>query len=220
MIFGLTQTHLAQEIERPNYPTLPTLEVLIDTALFNSPRYQQKLIEIEQQGIIVRIQKRSWLDVFTLSSKYNIGTNNLDGNITQPFSNTPTQWYGAGATLTIPLSDLANRNSQITLLELELDKTKEELESLELEITQRVIRAFQDTKKHQELIEIRYDALSMSNVNLVSAKIAYQQNTISIEEYSRIIDINTKANVALQESIAEYTYSIKLLELISGIKLA
>lgn len=194
---------------------LPPLSYLIEIACNNSPLIRNQENIIEQKGLELKMEKKSWLNYISLNSNYSRGTNNaqINGSTVVPtYTTTASNWYNAGVSINLPFSALANKKHNTSLKKLNQSIEEDNLELLRKNIKLLIADLYSDIELKMKVLELRADAVLQSNLNYEYAEIEFKNNTISIAELSKVHEENVKAKIQYEESKKDYWLAIKLLE--------
>ena len=202
---------------------IPTLEVLIDSALANNGMLGYRVDEIEVKKANLKMKKRYWTRNFGIQGDNRYGTfDNFSSNVSGPntvqLSSTTIQTnFGIGFYLKIPVFDVYNRKSDIKQAKAELSQAENLVKFQEDEIKETVIRYYEDLILKQRLLRIRAVNLSDAKVNLEMAQKEYTNGQIPLYEYIRISDITSGIETEFEKTKSALMTSKKLLENLTGI---
>ncbi len=174
-----------------------------------------------QQEFLVKNERISWLKALALTSNYNYGTNstNIDGNIAQTYSTTATNWYGAGLSLSLPLSVVINRSRNIQIAKIDYEIEKENLREIKISLNKIVSELYINTQLNERVLRLRSNSLQTMEVNYHLASLEFKDNIIDISSFSKIHEIYTTASISFEKARSDYELSIIKLEETIGIKL-
>lgn len=202
---------------------IPTLEVLIDSALANNGMLGYRVDEIEVKKANLKMKKRYWTRNFGIQGDTRYGTfDNFSSNVSGPntvqLSSTTIQTnFGIGFYLKIPVFDVYNRKSDIKQAKAELSQARNLVKFQEDEIKETVIRYYEDLMLKQRLLRIRAINLSDAKVNLEMAQKEYTNGQIPLYEYIRISDITSGIETEFEKTKSALMTSKKLLENLTGV---
>lgn len=202
---------------------IPTLEVLIDSALANNGMLGYRVDEIEVKKANLKMKKRYWTRNFGIQGDTRYGTfDNFSSNVSGPntvqLSSTTIQTnFGIGFYLKIPVFDVYNRKSDIKQAKAELSQARNLVKFQEDEIKETVIRYYEDLILKQRLLRIRAINLSDAKVNLEMAQKEYTNGQIPLYEYIRISDITSGIETEFEKTKSALMTSKKLLENLTGV---
>lgn len=204
---------------------IPSLKVLIDSALVNNGMLNYRKLEIDSKDCNLISKRQYWTRNFGLQADTGYGTfnnfsstsgNNSTVNLA---SNTQQLNYNVGLYLKIPVFDVINRKSQIKQAKSELEQAKSLAKSQEDELTQVVIRNYEDLILKQNLLELRASNLGNARVNMEMVEKEFKNGLIPISEYVRISDMTYRIAAEFEQAKSEFLVSKKLLENLTGIEI-
>lgn len=213
IVLGLL--HLFLTAQKISFDSMPSLQVLIDSAYANSPVISIKEIEIDKRKAYLSVEKKSWTRSIEFTTKYVAGVN-LDGDIAEPYSTGLDQWYGFGGNISLPLSTVVSRKENLKIAYLQIENAEKELERQKQIVKNEVQRVYFELMLNYELTLLRMEAVSMSDFHYAKAKLEFENNTLEITEYSKIHEANVKNHVLLNEAKVFYNAALTELELICG----
>ena len=197
------------------------LHQLIDSAKLNSPLLHQQAFLIERRQLMIRQQKNIWLKSIKLNSSYTYGNNYsiIDGTMGEISTNIASNRYGLGVSISLPLYDIFSRKNTIKMADIDYKIEKEELIEIEMFIEQTITEMYYNIQLKGKILSIRNDALVVSNINFNYTELEFQNNTIDISVYSKVLEVKVKAQVALENAKTDYLISLMNLEVAVGINL-
>lgn len=200
---------------------LPPLQDLIDSAYVNSPVIRSQKLLTKQQKFVVSNERSSWLKALALTSNYNYGTNstNVDGSIGQSISRSATNWYGAGVSLSLPLSVVLNRRRNIQIAKIDCEIEHENLKDIIRTLNKIISEIYINTQLKEKILDLRSDALQTMEINYSLALLEFKDNIMDISSFSKIHETHIAANISFERAKSEYKLSLIKLEETIGIKL-
>ncbi len=203
---------------------LPPLQVLIDSATYNSPSMlyedlKRTYYEYEQLS-----EERAWLEHFSVNLDLNIGKWNYwdKDEITRTDRFYWTQsWrdnYAIGFYMRFPLATLVDRRNRI-----KKQKKWQEISMAQKEINKRflvkeVITIYNDLQQYQQYIRIYNDYQNFTLLQMQMAQNEFLNGEISTAEYTRLKEIQTRGAINFQQAVAEFNKNYQLLEVTTGMK--
>ncbi len=209
-----------------NKTQLPMLEVLIDSAMKNSP-----LLKMSTHDILIKKQeikqlKTSWMKNigFEADARYgvfdNIGLNQYENETDQLiFVNNESKRYNAGVYIKIPLSDIIHRSSEIKIMTYEVEKLKAEQNKRAQEIKIMITDLYYDILLTERSLKINGEHKILNQLQSEAAEMDYTNHRISLQELTRIKEAEAKAVIAFEKDHLFYTKSIRQMEFIIGSKI-
>jgi outer membrane protein TolC len=204
---------------------IPALNELVDSALVYNGMINYRKLEIDSKESNLKSKRQYWTRNFGIQGDTRYGTfNNLssisgDNATVNLASNTQQLNYNVGLYLKIPVFDVINRKSQIKQAKSELEQAKSLAKSQESELTELVIRYYEDLKLKQNLLELRASNLGNARVNMEMVEKEFKNGLIAISEYVRISDMTSRIASEFEEAKSEFLVSKKLLENITGLEI-
>jgi outer membrane protein TolC len=228
LFFGMKQV-VAQNSNESEINTastkllIPELRELIDSALVYNGMINYRKLEINSKESNLKSKRQYWTRNFGIQADTRYGTfNNLssisgENTTVNLASNTQQLNYNVGLYLKIPVFDVINRKSQIKQAKSELEQAKSLAKSQESELTELVIRYYEDLKLKQNLLELRASNLGNARVNMEMVEKEFKNGLIAISEYVRISDMTSRIASEFEEAKTDFLVSKKLLENITGV---
>lgn len=228
LFFGIMEV-VAQNSNEREFKTastkllIPALNELVDSALVYNGMINYRKLEIDSKESNLKSKRQYWTRNFGIQADTRYGTfNNLssisgDNTTVNLASNTQQLNYNVGLYLKIPIFDVINRKSQINQAKSELEQAKSLAKSQESELTELVIRYYEDLKLKQNLLELRASNLGNARVNMEMVEKEFKNGLIAISEYVRISDMTSRIASEFEEAKSEFLISKKLLENITGL---
>jgi len=204
---------------------IPALNELVDSALVYNGMINYRKLEIDSKESNLKSKRQYWTRNFGIQGDTRYGTfNNLssisgDNATVNLASNTQQLNYNVGLYLKIPVFDVINRKSQIKQAKSELEQAKSLAKSQESELTELVIRYYEDLKLKQNLLELRASNLGNARVNMEMVEKEFRNGLIPISEYVRISDMTSRITAEFQEAKSNFMVSKQLLENLTGVEI-
>ena len=205
---------------------LPPIDELFKSAM-NNPMVQFYELKMEGEELLLKTEKRKWLEYFNLVGTYQYGVMGLnsftdlgsDFPLIYQYSGTEQVWYNGGIALRLPLDRLFDRNNRIRRQKLKIQETLKERD------------LWYDDQK-SKIIETYFKAQEMLN-NLQSVNEEYTVATNHYEDAQRdyVIgkmtshDLNVaktaqvKAKMQLEQVISMLNTALMKLEILSNTKI-
>jgi outer membrane protein TolC len=226
----LTHAALAQVPDSPDNVVLkkeisfPPLTDLIDSALKHNALVGFRSLEIDAKEANLTSYRNNWLRNLGVQgdSRYgNIDAFSTNANgVSSNVLNTATRQfnYAAGVYFKIPLYDIVNRKTQIKQAKAELGQAKYMETAQQDEVRILVIRQYQELLLKQKLLGIRSQNLGGVTVNMEMVEKQFRNGIITITEYVRISDINSRIQSDYEQARSEFLLAKQLLEETVGFK--
>lgn len=195
---------------------LPPLQMLIDSAIANSPEISIAKASITQSEHDVRIGYKDWTELIGVTGRYTYGqfvASDLDGAIGL---SEPRGGYQVFAGVTIPLGYFATRNDRIASLKADLDMDKQGKRRVEMDIRDQVIVTYNRLLLLQRLINISAEARESAILQYQMAENRFRNGEINLEELGRATDLRANFMSEYEKLRAEFTNVYTELERIVG----
>lgn len=209
---------------------LPALNVLIDSAAYNSPDMLYEDLKADYYRYEQISAAREWLDMLRWSVDLNFGKwdywdyqereATATPNITNPnyFWNSQS-WrgnYAVGFYIRMPFITLIDRRNRINKQKkwIEISLTQKEINRRFL--ADRVINIYNDLVNFQNQIRIYNDYQGFTLAQMQMAKNEFLNGEITTAEYTRLKEIQTRGSIEYIKVIAEFKKNYYALEVITG----
>lgn len=222
-LIGLSQTNITQDQEESFLLTLPPLVDLVDSALENTFLINAQQKRIQQKKELTSIEKKKIFRALTLNTQYSYGNNSAvvdNQRANQPYlTATATNFYSGGLFINVSLYQFIARKNNIENARLQIEIEKDNLEIMKRNIRVEITNLYLDCSLKAKVVKLRRNALSVSNMNFEYAEQSFAENTMKIQTYTDIAEVNVKMKVAYEQAFSDYIKSIVTLEEYSGTKI-
>ncbi|MCK9291203.1 MAG: TolC family protein [Bacteroidales bacterium] len=203
---------------------LPNIRVLIDSAVANSPSVRYEELKADYYYYEQLSQERYWMEHFSFNLDVNWGVWNFfdtqRSSISQPFwidLNSLRNNFAVGFYIRFPLASIVDRRNRIAK-----QKKWQELSFVQREINRQfVVRETIETYdmmiQWQNYIRIYNDYRKFTMIQMQMAQNQFLNGEISVAEYTRLKEIQTRGDVEYQQAIAEFSKNYRILEILTGI---
>ncbi len=203
---------------------LPPLQVLIDSATYNSPSMLYEDLKRDYYTYEQLSVEREWLEHFSVNLDLNIGKWNYwdKDELTRTDRFYWTQsWrdnYAIGFYMRFPLATLVDRRNRI-----KKQKKWQEISMAQKEINKRflvkeVITIYNDLQQYQQYIRIYNDYQNFTLLQMQMAQNEFLNGEITTAEYTRLKEIQTRGAINFQQAVAQFNKNYQLLEVTTGMK--
>ncbi len=203
---------------------LPPLQVLIDSATFNSPSILFQDLKRDYYYYEQLSTERQWWEHFSVNLDANFGDWNywdkdeLNRTDRYYWSGSWRDNYAVGFYMRFPLATLIDRRNRI-----KKQKKWQELALTQKEINKRflvkeVITIYNDLQQYQQYIRIYNDYQNFTLLQMQMAQNEFLNSEISTTEYTRLKEIQTRGAINFQQAIAQFNKNYQLLEVTTGMK--
>jgi outer membrane protein TolC len=199
------------------------MSVVIDSAIKNNALLKYRNQEINAKESNLKSQQVSWTKNVGIQAdtRYgtfdNFSTNTSEGQTPSILATKSSQFnYGVGAFVKIPFYDLFNHKNQINIAKSELNQAESMAEAQREEITQMVIRQYNDLILKQRLLKIKSQNMESSKINMQMGETQFKSGVINLSDYVRISDIVSRAEADYESARADFITAYMVLEEIAG----
>jgi len=206
---------------------LPSLDVLIDSAILYSPlldaQYELNL-QLKEE---LKIQKKNWTDYIYIEGSGRYGLYN-QVTVSEVVTNDLTQSglkleneqfsYYAGMSVKLPLSAIGNKKNEKKIKELKISQAQFETKKLEGEISQLVIEIYYKLKSYEEIMQVSFSTFQTMEISVLKAQKDLENGRIEIDEFTRLVGAKGKAHEGYLQAKNNFYMMFKKLELITGLQ--
>jgi hypothetical protein len=202
---------------------LPSLRVLIDSAVENSPAVHYEELKADYYYYEQKTAERYWLEHFSFNVDWNFGKWNFRDRdeLTRIdryyFSESIRDNYAIGFYIRFPFATLVDRRNRINKQKkwIELSFVQRDINKKYVE--KEVIEAYNMMIQWQNYIRIYNDYQKFTMIQMQMAQNEFLNGEITVAEYTRLKEIQTRGAVEYQQAIAEFSKNYQLLEVVTGI---
>lgn len=205
--------------------SLPSLEVLIDSAISNNP-----LIQVRDQQLIIneyrlRSKRVEWTKNLGVQANtgygnmYNyssISTGSIDPAPTATFNN--QTHYSATIYISLPIFTIADRNNQLRVAKTEIDQARSMVEQQQKELRQLVIYQLNQLILNQRLLVLKLKKLESIKVSMQMGETQFVNGVIPLSEYTQLCTNVSDSEIDYERSRIEFMNTYMILEEIVGFK--
>lgn len=127
--------------------------------------------------------------------------------------------YRLGVNLSIPLSEFATRKNRINLAKHELRASQFKTEEMSLVIANQVSEEYYNLLLAQRTMLIRQKMKENSSNNLKIMELEYKAGNIDLQNYTRMMEIETLSQVEFERARRDLLLSYTRLEILLGVPL-
>ncbi len=225
---SLSQTYeelvLNTSSQKDIYERLPSVEQLYDIALENSPTFKMLDAEVKIGQLRVTEEKREWMNSLGVEGLIKHG---LYDNLIltedlgyDSFETTKTEQtrYSIGVYIKMPISAMIDK-SAVKAAKIEKEQLVYQREARMRELKQLIIQQYNNVIKLYRTIVIKNNLVESYRTQTVKADIDFKNGNIDVFEYSRLLELSTKATLELEEAKIDFGTAFKILEEIVGAKI-
>jgi outer membrane protein TolC len=201
---------------------IPNLDLLIQLAQESSPLLEEQSAMIAIRELQEKSIKNEWTRYLLFFSEYRYGSIMLlaDGWPITSGDKSNSTWYNVGARFQLTPFDVLDLGKKRKIAKHQVEVEIAKKEELMRMIHDDVIRLWNKLVSYQEIVKINQNHIAGQEGNLSYAEQEYKAGDIPIMEYSRIMEIKTKADQEYQLAKKELRETYYLLESIVGVKLS
>ena len=207
---------LTEELDKQLLP----LDSLVAQANASHPTVMLN-IELEQSAQErVALATKTWTNMLSAFANYGYGNQSLiaTGTIESDMLNV-ANGYRVGVNLAIPLSEFATRKNRINLAKHELRASQFKTEEMSLVIANQVSEEYYNLLLSQRLMLIRQNMKENSMNNLKIMELEYKAGNIDLQNYTRMMEIETLSRVEFERARRDLLLSYTRLEILLGVPL-
>lgn len=203
---------------------LPPLEVLIDSAVYNSPTIRQQNLQKEYYTYTELTAKRAWLQNFSFNWGSGYGRYdfwNQDDFIQMGRYYHSWSWRSDAAamfTISLPLATLVDRrnliNQQKKLIEISMAQKEVNRRALKNEVIQEYYLLVQ----YQHTIKIYSEYQGFLIMQMQMAQNEFLNGEISISDYNRLKGYQVSGSYQFEKAVSEFNIEYHQLEVTTGMK--
>ncbi|MFH1119757.1 MAG: TolC family protein [Bacteroidota bacterium] len=204
---------------------LPSLEVLIDSAIANSPQkhFRDQQLKINESKL--RSKRIEWTRNIGLQA--NVGYGNLFNYATGssgaidpvPVASSSSQTqYTTALYFNLPFSTMVDRRNQIKLAKSEIAQSESMVQAQIRETRQIVIIQYNDLILKQRLLSIKARNLETVKLNMQMREKEFLNGVIPLAEYTSISGSLAESETGFENARMEFLTAYMILEEIVGIR--
>ncbi len=213
------------ELLSVGFDLLP-VDVVVDSAMINSPIIKNADLNIKEQQLILKGSKFDILKSITLNGGYSYGTNTRFNSLessSNDLSNSlvlsESATYNLGVGVRLSIYDLINRKSVIKINAIGLEKLQNDRIDFQQALKEAVVITYEDCLLKKKILGIYQSDLQSALLNLKMAKKQFENAEIGVDKITDVIDSHSKAAINLESGINELQLSLFKLHQLSGIGL-
>lgn len=200
---------------------LPTLSVLMDSAIQNNPYVRFRDLQLLIEDCKLKGIKTEWARHLGIQGEVRYGTYDSyvsSGGTTLNASTTEDFRWSTGTYFSIPLETFLKRKNQLRQSKLEHEQAKYMAEVQREELKQVVIRQYNDLILKQKILKIKSKFKATSDLNMLMTEKGFTNGTVPMNEYAMITENTNRAETDFAIAMVEFQTSYQLLEVICGMK--
>ncbi|MGL5317501.1 MAG: TolC family protein [Bacteroidales bacterium] len=203
---------------------LPPVEVLFESSRNNAriAYYESKTREEKHN---LRSIKREWLSFFRVVGGYQYGqfwTNTVESDISTPIiqnSRDNQSYYNAGVTLSLPLTQIVDRQNRINKQKETIKQTEFEIQRYWEEQKMLITESYTEAARCLHMVKVQAEALNLAEAQYLSALTDFSKNAITLPDLSRLKGFHAEAVGDYELIMAQLKNALIRLEMLSGYKI-
>lgn len=189
---------------------LPPLSMLVDSAVYNSPRLAHFGSIVESFEYNVSLKKMNWTNHVQIAGQYNYGDIGAAPN---------SVFLGKQVSVgfAIPLGSIANRKNEVKMAMSQLRAEENTYNQVKLEVQEEVIETYNDLLLFQRLIGIQAEAMQSAELAMEMAEERFRRGELSMDQLGTYIELQAKYKTAYETMRTAFNNSYNKLERIVGV---
>ena len=202
---------------------LPSLRVLIDSAVANAPSVRYEELKADFYYYEQKSEERYWLEHFSFNLDWNWGKWNFRDRdeltridryyLSESFRDN----FAVGFYIRFPFATLIDRKNRINKQKKWIELSLVQREINRKYVQGEVIDAYNMMIQWQNYIRIYNDYQKFTEIQMQMAQNQFLNGEITTAEYTRLKEIQTRGAVEYQQAIAEFSKNYQLLEILTDI---
>jgi outer membrane protein TolC len=222
---GFAQSQLDFDYQKDNISSrLPSLAVLIDSAIANNPNMQFRKLDLLVARCNLKESRHLWTKNIGVQSDIRYGT--FDAYSTDLTGNTGAitgtghveTRFSYSAYVKIPVFEIVNHHNQNKLVKAKLDQAESMIMVQHNEIRQQVILYYNDVILKQRLLSIKTKNLETVKINMQMVEKEFLNGIIPLAEYARISGGVASSESDVENARMDFLTAYMMLEEITHIK--
>jgi len=205
---------------------IPSLQILIDSALVNSPLIHASEAEIAQVIQQLKTQRKSWAQYifFEASARYglfnqiSISELTVDDVTTGVKSENEQLNYYGGVGIRVPLSGLISRRSETKTIQFTLVESEYRTEQLKRELTLLIIQEYYALKTYQESMQTTQEVMQTIEISYMKSLNDMETGKISLDDFALLASTRGKAKENYMKAKNDFFMQYHMLQILTGIK--
>ncbi len=223
---GLAQTDKPFDLLKDDITlALPSLNSLIDSAIVHDPQIRFNQLQVKVNKGNLRTQQALWTQDLGLQANVGYGTfnyiynNSTGAGVPGSYSQTQSQTqYNVGAFFRLPVYDVVNHRNQVKVMKDQVDQAQSLIENEENLVRENVIKQYYTIVSMQRQLQIKSKYLETSKINMQLAEKSFTSGTITVDEYSRVSEIESRTETEYETIKVDFVSAYKTLEVMVGMK--
>jgi outer membrane protein TolC len=189
--------------------TLRSLNELTELAILNAPELKNNQVEYARQAMVVKLQKRAWLDNISINtaSLYGNGTivdaSNNGTTTAYALSDRKSLNFNVGVGVRISGGDILNRGTKVEIQRIQLEKVQNDRLIVESRIRETVINIYTQLELALKIVKLRGDVVENQRLALTIADKYFQEGKYKPTDYGTLLDKITAAQEQYEQAKSE-----------------
>ena len=201
---------------------LPPLDTLFKNATKDPTiKYFENQQKIQESQL--KTTRRDWLKYLNAGANYQYGNGRSgstnDASDIYQYSSSKQNWYSVGASLSLPISDILDRNNRIKRQKLQIESTKDQIQSTYNQKKEQIIELYTQAEQLLHALKLKAEGLSFANAQFLDAKNDFINNKITSQQLNTQKGIQLQANQDYYKTKSSLKQTLLKLEIISNTKI-
>lgn len=205
---------------------LPPIEDLFKSAMGN-PMVQFYEYKMEGEELLLKTEKRKWLEYFNIIGTYQYGVMGLSSftdlgsefPLIYQYSGNEQIWYNAGLSLRLPLDRLFDRNNRIRRQKLKIQETLKERDLWYDDQRSKIIETYFRAQEMLNNLQSVNEEYTIATNHFDDAQRDYIVGKLSSHDLNVAKTAQVKAKMQLEQVISTLNISVMKLEILSNTKI-
>jgi len=204
---------------------IPTLEMLIDSAIINSHKLKYWDKEIAKKEYALKTSRREWSKNILISGEIKDGSwtslvfvQSQDGTEVGTLGNTSQSRYSIGLSMRLPLLSVWDRGNQIKISKMDIESVIEKKLEDEKAIRAEIINLYNELVIQQNMMKLDIDNIEFATLTAEMADKQFQNGEISLPDLSRVRDNLARARYRYVRTKLGFVNAYVMLQETTGIK--
>ncbi|MEI6575312.1 MAG: TolC family protein [Bacteroidota bacterium] len=204
---------------------IPPLSALLDSAILHNPNVAFRDLQTTINNCKFRAAQIDWTKNIGFLTDIRYGTfDNYSTDYTGgtgPVNNMTTRTelrWGYGAYISLPIFTVMNRRNLVRISKYEMEQAKSMADAQRSELTQEIIRQYNDLILKQRLLRIKSKSFETARINLQMAEKEFSNGSINVTELSQISMAVSGSESDFETARMDLLTAYLILEELVGIK--
>ncbi len=223
-IFATDESRLFNPLTDDITKRLPNLRVLIDSAIANAPSVRLEELKADYYYMEQITVGRHWLEHFSFNVDWNFGKWNFRDRdeLTRIdrfyYSESIRDNWAFGFYIRFPFATLVDRRNRINKQKKWIEISFAQRDINRMFVENLVVDYYNMMIQWQNYIRIYNDYQKFTMIQMQMAQNQFLNGEISIAEYTRLKEIQTRGAIEYQQAISEFSKNYQFLEILTGIQ--